>query len=190
MRLIGQAHTLVHQNGVVRIQSDIRVGTRYVPRFPYPYPTPHSFPELLSSSPSPSPSPSSCPPIKSPSQGSLNPSPYLPILSYNPSPPYTPTLTTLTQKQNRQIPNLRPKSLKSKLHPCLRQRPLLFHTNSHHLRRSTHKRPNTPGRRRQFRKTRHRSYAASSSSSSRRARTGNRTRTAEGDLGQYVEVDS
>lgn len=30
MRLIGQAHTLVHQNGVVRIQSDIRIGTRYV----------------------------------------------------------------------------------------------------------------------------------------------------------------
>ncbi|TVY15080.1 UPF0045 protein ECM15 [Lachnellula arida] len=28
MKLIGQAHTLVHQNGVVRIQSDIRVGTR------------------------------------------------------------------------------------------------------------------------------------------------------------------
>ncbi|KAH6669019.1 cell wall biogenesis protein-like protein Ecm15 [Halenospora varia] len=28
MRLIGQAHTLVHQNGVLRIQSDIRVGTR------------------------------------------------------------------------------------------------------------------------------------------------------------------
>jgi hypothetical protein len=28
MHLIGQAHTLVHQNGVVRIQSDIRVGTR------------------------------------------------------------------------------------------------------------------------------------------------------------------
>ncbi|TVY51618.1 UPF0045 protein ECM15, partial [Lachnellula cervina] len=28
MKLIGQAHTLVHQNGVIRIQSDIRVGTR------------------------------------------------------------------------------------------------------------------------------------------------------------------
>ncbi|KAG9231741.1 cell wall biogenesis protein-like protein Ecm15 [Amylocarpus encephaloides] len=28
MKLIGQAHTLVHQNGVLRIQSDIRVGTR------------------------------------------------------------------------------------------------------------------------------------------------------------------
>ncbi|TVY80550.1 UPF0045 protein ECM15, partial [Lachnellula suecica] len=28
MKLIGQAHSLVHQNGVVRIQSDIRVGTR------------------------------------------------------------------------------------------------------------------------------------------------------------------
>jgi hypothetical protein len=29
MRLIGQAHTLVHQNGVVRVQTDIRAGTRY-----------------------------------------------------------------------------------------------------------------------------------------------------------------
>lgn len=28
MRLIGQAHTLVHQGGVVRVQSDVRVGTR------------------------------------------------------------------------------------------------------------------------------------------------------------------
>ncbi|KAG0647771.1 Extracellular mutant 15 [Hyphodiscus hymeniophilus] len=28
MRLIGQAHTLVHQIGVLRIQSDIRIGTR------------------------------------------------------------------------------------------------------------------------------------------------------------------
>jgi len=28
MRLIGQAHTLLHANGVVRIQSDIRVGSR------------------------------------------------------------------------------------------------------------------------------------------------------------------
>jgi len=28
MRLIGQAHTLVHQNGVVRVQTDIRAGTR------------------------------------------------------------------------------------------------------------------------------------------------------------------
>ena len=28
MRLIGQAHALLHQNGVVRVQSDIRVGTR------------------------------------------------------------------------------------------------------------------------------------------------------------------
>ncbi|KIX93479.1 uncharacterized protein Z520_10899 [Fonsecaea multimorphosa CBS 102226] len=28
MRLIGQAHTLLHQKGVVRIQSDIRVGSR------------------------------------------------------------------------------------------------------------------------------------------------------------------
>jgi hypothetical protein len=29
MRLIGQAHTLVHQNGVVRVQTDIRAGTRF-----------------------------------------------------------------------------------------------------------------------------------------------------------------
>lgn len=29
MRLIGQAHTLVHQNGVLRVQTDIRAGTRY-----------------------------------------------------------------------------------------------------------------------------------------------------------------
>ncbi|APA15058.1 hypothetical protein sscle_14g098280 [Sclerotinia sclerotiorum 1980 UF-70] len=28
MRVIGQAHTLVHQNGVVRVQTDIRAGTR------------------------------------------------------------------------------------------------------------------------------------------------------------------
>ena len=28
MRLIGQAHTLLHEKGVVRIQSDIRVGSR------------------------------------------------------------------------------------------------------------------------------------------------------------------
>lgn len=34
MKLIGQAHSLVHQNGVVRIQSDIRVGTRYSPCYP------------------------------------------------------------------------------------------------------------------------------------------------------------
>ena len=27
-RVIGQCHSLVHQNGVVRIQSDIRIGTR------------------------------------------------------------------------------------------------------------------------------------------------------------------
>lgn len=26
--LIGKAHTLVHQNGVLRVQTDIRVGTR------------------------------------------------------------------------------------------------------------------------------------------------------------------
>ncbi|KAK8205033.1 YkoF-like protein [Phyllosticta capitalensis] len=28
MRLIGQCHSMLHQNGVVRIQSDIRIGTR------------------------------------------------------------------------------------------------------------------------------------------------------------------
>jgi len=28
MKLIGQAHTLVHQNGVLRVQTDIRIGTR------------------------------------------------------------------------------------------------------------------------------------------------------------------
>ncbi|KAI8931367.1 hypothetical protein NX059_011701 [Plenodomus lindquistii] len=28
MRVIGQCHALLHQNGVVRIQSDIRVGSR------------------------------------------------------------------------------------------------------------------------------------------------------------------
>jgi len=28
MRLIGKAHTLVHQNGVLRVQSDVRIGTR------------------------------------------------------------------------------------------------------------------------------------------------------------------
>lgn len=37
MRLIGQAHTLVHQNGVVRVQTDIRAGTRYSP-LPFLYP--------------------------------------------------------------------------------------------------------------------------------------------------------
>lgn len=29
-RVIGQAHTVLHQQGVVRIQSDIRSGSRYV----------------------------------------------------------------------------------------------------------------------------------------------------------------
>ncbi len=29
MRLIGQAHVMLHQQGVVRIQTDIRVGSRY-----------------------------------------------------------------------------------------------------------------------------------------------------------------
>jgi len=30
MRLIGQAHFMLHRKGVVRIQTDIRVGSRYV----------------------------------------------------------------------------------------------------------------------------------------------------------------
>ena len=30
MRLIGQAHVMLHQKGVVRIQTDIRVGSRCV----------------------------------------------------------------------------------------------------------------------------------------------------------------
>jgi Thiamine-binding protein len=29
MRVIGQAHTMVHEKGVARVQTDIRVGTRY-----------------------------------------------------------------------------------------------------------------------------------------------------------------
>lgn len=28
MQVIGQCHTMLHQNGIVRIQSDIRVGSR------------------------------------------------------------------------------------------------------------------------------------------------------------------
>lgn len=28
MRVIGQCHALLHRNGVVRIQSDVRIGTR------------------------------------------------------------------------------------------------------------------------------------------------------------------
>ena len=30
MKLIGQAHTMLHEKGVLRIQTDIRVGSRYV----------------------------------------------------------------------------------------------------------------------------------------------------------------
>ena len=30
MKLIGQAHTMLHEKGIVRIQTDIRVGSRYV----------------------------------------------------------------------------------------------------------------------------------------------------------------
>ena len=30
MRLIGQAHCMLHEKGIVRIQTDIRVGSRYV----------------------------------------------------------------------------------------------------------------------------------------------------------------
>ncbi len=29
MRLIGQAHCMLHKKGIVRIQTDIRVGSRY-----------------------------------------------------------------------------------------------------------------------------------------------------------------
>ena len=29
MRLIGQAHMMLHEKGIVRIQTDIRVGSRY-----------------------------------------------------------------------------------------------------------------------------------------------------------------
>lgn len=29
MRLIGQAHVMLHKKGIVRIQTDIRVGSRY-----------------------------------------------------------------------------------------------------------------------------------------------------------------
>lgn len=30
MKVIGQAHAVLHEKGVLRVQSDIRVGTRYV----------------------------------------------------------------------------------------------------------------------------------------------------------------
>ena len=30
MKVIGQAHCLLHEKGIVRIQTDIRVGSRYV----------------------------------------------------------------------------------------------------------------------------------------------------------------
>ena len=33
MGVIGQAHTMLHEKGVVRIQTDIRVGSRLVPLF-------------------------------------------------------------------------------------------------------------------------------------------------------------
>ncbi|KAJ5090311.1 hypothetical protein N7532_008995 [Penicillium argentinense] len=33
-QVIGQAHTLLHQQGIVRIQTDIRVGSRYVLLYP------------------------------------------------------------------------------------------------------------------------------------------------------------
>lgn len=32
MKLIGQAHSMLHEKGIVRIQTDIRVGSRYVLR--------------------------------------------------------------------------------------------------------------------------------------------------------------
>lgn len=28
MKLIGQAHSLLHQKGIVRVQTDVRIGTR------------------------------------------------------------------------------------------------------------------------------------------------------------------
>ena len=30
MNVIGQAHSMLHEKGIVRIQTDIRVGSRYV----------------------------------------------------------------------------------------------------------------------------------------------------------------
>ena len=30
MRVIGQAHCMLHEKGIIRIQTDIRVGSRYV----------------------------------------------------------------------------------------------------------------------------------------------------------------
>ena len=33
MRVIGLAHSLLHRRGIVRIQTDIRVGSRYLPLF-------------------------------------------------------------------------------------------------------------------------------------------------------------
>ena len=30
MKVIGQAHCMLHEKGIVRIQTDIRVGSRYV----------------------------------------------------------------------------------------------------------------------------------------------------------------
>ena len=30
MKVIGMAHTMLHEKGVMRIQTDIRVGSRYV----------------------------------------------------------------------------------------------------------------------------------------------------------------
>jgi len=32
MNLIGRAHSMLHEKGIVRIQTDIRVGSRYVLR--------------------------------------------------------------------------------------------------------------------------------------------------------------
>ena len=33
MRVIGQAHVLLHEQGILRIQTDIRVGSRFVQHF-------------------------------------------------------------------------------------------------------------------------------------------------------------
>lgn len=36
MKVVGQAHSVVHAKGVVRVQSSMRVGTRYVECITYP----------------------------------------------------------------------------------------------------------------------------------------------------------
>ena len=49
MRLIGQAHVLLHQKGVLRIQTDIRVGSRLIFHPALALPCPLSSPAHLSS---------------------------------------------------------------------------------------------------------------------------------------------